>query len=309
MRQPSDTTVEPLLSRTHLARALRSRGSLAVILVVALGVTVVGCDVAATGSSTRRVSPTESARNVYFAGMEELVDGNFTQSMALFNQVARSPRYVRHAALARLRLGDSLYFQERYEEAIEIYRSFTAQYGSDANLPYARFMIASAYFERLPAEWFLTPPAYEKDQSMTRQAVRELQGFLKTFPTSRFASAAREKLAEARSMLLDHELYVADYYDVDEHARAVAWRLDHAIKTYGVETVTEEDVWRMAGAYSRAAEDATAAEDLVRAGKDRADAARSYALYLDKFPKGARRADARLRLDEIRLSLEPPDSE
>ena len=304
MRRPPDTALDPCDARVARARFLACA-----VVAVSLAVTIVGCDMAATGASTRRISPTESARNVYFAGMEELVDGNFTQSMELFNQVARSPRYVRHAALARLRLGDSLFFQERYEEAIEIYRSFTAQYGSDANLPYARFMIASAYFERIPSEWFLTPPAYEKDQSMTRQAVRELQGFLKTFPTSRFAPAAREKMAEARVMLLDHELYVAEYYDVDEHARAVAWRLDHAIKMYGATATTEENVWRMADAYALAAEDATADEDLVRAGKDRADAARSYALYLDKFPKGARRADARLRLDEIRRSLEPSDSE
>ena len=264
-----------------------------------------GCD-AATGSSTRKVNPGESARAVYYEGMEELVDGNFLQAMELFNAVARSPRYVRHAALARLRLGDALFYQERFEEAIEIYRSFIAQYGSDANLPYARFRIAEAYFERIPSEWFLTPPAYEKDQSLTRQSVRELQGFLQTFPTSRFAGLARGMLGEARAMLLEHELYVAEYYEDDERWRAVAWRLQAAIDRYPEAAITPDNVWRMAEAYDEAAREADRTEDPVRADADRADAARAYALYLERFPRGEMRATARQRLDHIReRALQP----
>ncbi|MCB9729825.1 MAG: outer membrane protein assembly factor BamD [Deltaproteobacteria bacterium] len=263
----------------------------------ALQAAVLTLALAASGGCNRHVvkhppSPQEQARHAYFKGMEDLVAGNYLPAIQIFNQVARSPRYVRYAALARLRIGDAFFLQDRFEEAIEAYRVFVAQYGSDANVPYARFRIAAAYHARMPGSWFATPPASEMDQTMTTQAQRELEGFLRTFPTSRYAPEARRMLIDARKMLLEHELYVARYYEKRQKWRATAWRLDGALRTYPELAGTPDIVWRMARAYQRADEDA--------------DAARAYAMYLERFPKGPKRRGAKQALDELRRDLENP---
>ncbi|MGM0574608.1 MAG: outer membrane protein assembly factor BamD [Myxococcota bacterium] len=232
----------------------------------------------------------EAARKSYVEGMEELVAGNFTRAIQLFNRVARSPRYVRYAALARLRIGDALFLQERHEEAIEAYRTFVAQHASDPNLPYARFRIAASYHARVPSDWFAAPPAWEKDQSMTIQAERELRGFVRTFPTSRWAPRARKMLEDARRMLLNRELYVARYYAEREEWRGAAWRWERALKEYPEMATTPDRIWRMARAYAKAGEVA--------------DAARAYAAYLEEFPEGSRSGDARKALESIRAELE-----
>jgi outer membrane protein assembly factor BamD len=237
-------------------------------------------------------SPQEQARHTYFKGMEDLVRGNYLQAVQLFNEVARSPRYVRYAALARLRIGDAFYLQDRFEEAIENYRIFVAQYGSDPNVPYARFRTAAAYHARMPTAWFATPPAWEMEQTMTLQAQRELQGFLGTFPTSRYAPRAREMLKDAEQMLLDRELYVARYYEKRQNWRATAWRLDGAVTTYPALATTPDVVWRMARAYTRAEEPG--------------DAAKAYAMYLERFPDGPKRDAAKEALDGLRRDLENP---
>lgn len=260
--------------------------------LIALALTaLVGGSVACGGA--KQLSPqqaTNTARVRYYDGMQELVSGNYLRASQLFRQVARSPRYMRYAALARLRIGDALFLQDRYEEAIEVYRSFIAQYESDPNIPYARFRIAASYYQRLPSEWFASPPDHEIDQTVTTEAVRELSAFINTFPTSRFAARARKMLGEARHMLYRHEAYVADFYEAKDEWRAVAWRLDRAIQSYPEFATTSDNVFRMAQAYERAG--------------DRADAARGYARYLQEFPKGELRGEAKARLDKIRAAVE-----
>lgn len=245
--------------------------------VVALGMPV-GCALPGPATTTAE----ETARRSYYEAMEELVAGNYVHATQLFQKVSRSPSYIRHAALARLRMGDALFLQQHFEEAIEAYRGFVSQYGSNPNLPYARYRIAICYFRRIPGQWIIVPPRHEKDQSMTRQAVRELEGFVRTFPTSSFAEDAKAKLAEARRILLTHELYVADYYAKQERWLAVAWRLDAAIRDYPELTGEPDLFWRRAEAYQGAGE----AEE----------AARAFRSYLEVFPDGDMASNARAAL-------------
>ncbi|PKN57353.1 MAG: hypothetical protein CVU56_11520 [Deltaproteobacteria bacterium HGW-Deltaproteobacteria-14] len=281
------------MTRTPLPPTTR-RPRLARIALVALA-TWAGVGVAACGSANR-INPEgiqDSARRSYYEGMGELVDGNYIAATQLFQDVARSPRYVRFAALAKLRIGDALYLQDRYQEATELYRSFASQYKSDPNLPYARFQVAACYYNRVPSEWFASPPAYEMDQSLTYQAEAELKGFLDTFPTSRFAPRARSMLGEVRQMLFEAELFAADFYERRDRWRAVAWRLDRAIDNYPELGLKEPLVWRMADAYARSG--------------DEAQAAKAYGLYLKSFPEGEHKHEVKARMEKIRQRLDSDD--
>ncbi len=238
-----------------------------------------------------KAGPAATARLAYFAGMEELASGNYNQAMKYFAEVARSPRYVRHAALAKIRIGDAYFFDGRYEEAAQAYRSFVAQHGGDPNVPYARFRAAACYHARIPSGLFFEPPDHERDQSATKAALRELTAFLESFPTSSFAAQARQMRQDARQMLLAYQVYVADYYESRDKPRAVAWRLEHAIESYPTLAKTPELVWRMAESYRKA--------------EAQADEARSYATYIESFPTGSQVAEAKRRLDTIRQSVSP----
>jgi len=258
-----------------------------VALATWLGVGVSAC---ASGDRVASEGIRDTARRSYYEAMEELVDGNYIAATQLFQNVSRSPRYVRYAALAKLRIGDALYLQDRYQEATELYRAFASQYKSDPNLPYARFQVAACYYNRVPSEWFASPPAYEMDQTLTYQAEAELKGFLDTFPTSRFAPQAREMLAEVRQMLFDAEIFAADFYEGRGRYRAVAWRLDRAIDNYPELGLEESLVWRMADAYAKSG--------------DQAQAAKAYGLYLKSFPDGEHKHEVKERMEQIRESLD-----
>ncbi|MFO0750207.1 MAG: outer membrane protein assembly factor BamD [Myxococcota bacterium] len=252
---------------------------------------------AACGSSAPALdgSVKDPVRRGYYDAMRSLVDGDYLEATTRFQVVASSPRTSKYAALAKLRLGDALFYQERYAEATELYRGFTNQYKSDPNLPYARYRVAECYFERLPSDWFAAPPAYEMDQTLTQQAEAELKGFLSQFPTSRYAASARQMLAETRLMLYRTEMYAVDFYAAHHKWQAVAWRLKDAMDTYPELAVKEARVWQMSRAWRHVGQDS--------------EVARSLGLYLEKFPDGAHVGEAKAELEAIRQGLDKkPDA-
>lgn len=250
----------------------------------------------ACGHSAPALGPDvkDPVRRAYYDGMRALVDGDYLEASQSFQLVASSPRTSKYAALAKLRLGDALFFQDRYAEATEIYRGFTNQYKSDPNLPYARFRVSQCYYERIPGEWFASPPAHEMDQTLTQQAEAELKGFLSQFPTSRYAPDARRMLREAREMLLRAELYVVDFYADREQWQAVAWRLSDAVATYPELATTQSRVWQLVEAWTRVG--------------DGGETARALGLYIEKFPDGAHHDEALRRIEAIRQTFDrkPP---
>jgi outer membrane protein assembly factor BamD len=259
--------------------------------IAAAGVAIVsGCGSVGPDLSPDDPAYKDPARRAYYEGMRELIEGDFIQAGTLFQAVATSPRHVRHAALAKLRLGDSYFFQGRWAEAAEVYRGFVAQHQSDPNLPYARFKVAECQYKRIPGEWFASPPAHEFDQTLTLQAEAEVKGFLTLFPTSHFAPRAKKMLAKVRSMLLSTELYAADFYADREQWQAVAWRLDYAADVYPELAVREDLVWRMAEAWQRV--------------NNHVEAKNAWALYVQRFPDAARHDEAERRLEEAKRRVD-----
>jgi outer membrane protein assembly factor BamD (BamD/ComL family) len=192
-----------------------------------------------------------------------------------------------------------MFFQGRFAEATEMYRSFANQHRGDPNLPYARFRVAHSYFKRLPTSWFLAPPAYEMDQTLTQQAEAELTGFISLFPTSEYAPEARRMLKATRRMLFEHELYAADFYRSRGAWRGVAWRLRDAFERFPEFVANDEKLaWRYVDAAER--------------GGHALDALRALGWFVEKYPSSPRRDEALARAAAVQAKLEaerPVDSE
>jgi outer membrane protein assembly factor BamD len=251
------------------------------------------CSAACVGGEALKVKPgvEGTARSNYYQAMIELKGANYLQASTLFTLVARSPSYVKYGALAQLRLADVLFLQGRYRAATVKYAAFVAAHPSDANMPYARFRAAQAYYEQLPSDIFVLPPSHEGDQTVTHEARRELSRFIRDFPISRFTSDAQRMLRQTEQLLCNHELYVADFYQNKNKPRAVAWRLQGAIETYPKCALTEENVLRLGASYAKAG--------------SQVDAAKAYTLYIEKFPKGAERARLESKLRKIKEESAP----
>ena len=108
---------------------------------------------------------------------------------------------------AKLGLGDT-YLGERSSEsfvlAINEFREFLSFYPTHERAHYAQFKLAMAHFYQMRAAM--------RDQTETRDAIRELQVYVTRFPDQPLIGEARQKLREAKDRLTDWDAGVALHY-------------------------------------------------------------------------------------------------
>ena len=167
----------------------------------------------------------ETARKMYLEGMEHLADADYEAAIGDFTEVSQFPRLMKYAALAKIRLGDTLFYQGRYLEAVEVYDEFRVLYPRNPNIAYARYMAARSLYERIPADVALFSPAERLDMTRVLQARDKLMSFLTESPGSPFVHDASKMLREVRLRLYRYHRYIADFYVKRDVKRAIAGRL------------------------------------------------------------------------------------
>ncbi|MCG8555397.1 MAG: outer membrane protein assembly factor BamD [Proteobacteria bacterium] len=184
------------------------------------------------GASKQARSYSDSARGAYERALSDLRSGNCLDAGPAFHRIRRRYPYSRFAALAELRSADCLFEQGKYVESIPAYRRFVRYRPSHSEVPYARFRIAQAYFEQIPTDWALAPPAHERDQAPTVDALNEIRRFLQDYSDYSYANQAKRMARAALRLLARHELYAARFYLNRDHPIAAVGRLRTLLRSY-----------------------------------------------------------------------------
>jgi outer membrane protein assembly factor BamD len=207
------------------------------LLVAVLGLALVGA--AAGGCATadeegKGVTYSLTAKQNYEKGLEELKDENFAEATRYFSFVKQKFPFSRYAVLAELALADTQYARGSHQEAIDAYKTFARLHPTHEKVEdgYVAFKIADCYVQEMPGDWFLVPPAYEKDQTAVRDAFRELSDFLDKYPDSKYVADVKKLRREVVARLIEHEVYVARFYLDTGHPRAAVLRIEQAIRHY-----------------------------------------------------------------------------
>jgi len=209
------------MSQVLFARAKRPLALAALLLVSACGSTTVGS-----------LNYGDNARKAYAEALDDFFDDECMQAEPAFRNVRRLYPYTRFAALAELRAADCLYRDAKYAEAIQAFEQFVRYRPSHVEVPYARFMVALCHYDQIPSDWLLAPPAYEREQHFTHEALRMLQRFIVDYPEDPLVKRAQRMAHRAVRLLAHHELYVARFYLDRDHPLAAIGRLRTLITTY-----------------------------------------------------------------------------
>lgn len=200
----------------------------------------------ATSKEATASNYADTAQAAYELAMDDFRDEDCMGAEPQFRDVRRKFAYSRFAALAELRLADCGFISGRYTEAISSYRAFVRNRPSHAEVPYARFKVAEAYYEQIPSDLLFLVPGEEKDQSPTRDALRELRRFILDYSEDPRVNRANKMVKAAMTELGKHEFYVAKFYlHRDLYPAAIA-RLETLIASYPGSSL-EPEALRMLG--------------------------------------------------------------
>lgn len=214
---------------------------------VFLAALLAACGSAPSGTAVYAVT----AQQNYSKGMAELEEKDWVAAVKYFAFIKQRFPYSKYAVLSELRIADAEFGAGHHLQAIDAYKLFikfhpTHQMVTDG---YAAFRIGASYFKMVPEDVWLLPPAYEKDQSSTYDAERELRTFIKKYPESQYASQAQEMLQKVHARLAAHEWYVARFYWERDKPMGTVLRLRRLLDRYAGTRYDGDALWLLGQAY------------------------------------------------------------
>jgi outer membrane protein assembly factor BamD len=201
------------------------------ILLCSFLATAGGC---ATSDDGRGVTYSLTAKQNYDKGVSELKAENYQEASRYFSFVKQKFPFSKYAVLAELAMSDTQYERGNYQEAIDAYKNFVRLHPTHEKVEdgYVAFRICQCYVKEMPDDFFLVPPAYEKDQTAVHDALRELNDFVDKYPDSTYMKQALQDRREVLRRLIEHEVYVARFYLDRDSPQAAILRLEGALKRY-----------------------------------------------------------------------------
>jgi outer membrane protein assembly factor BamD len=179
-------------------RRLRHLAGVAVLAVLA------ACS---TGVVPPPTGTPEPDRFLFERGTEALNNHRWYVAREYFRRLVDGYPQSRFRADAKLGIGDTFLGErtpESYVLAANEYREFLQYYPTHIRADYAQYKLGLTYFQQMRSA--------ERDQTETRDAVRELTTFVERYPNSSLMPEAREKLQLAKDRLSEAAYRVGVFY-------------------------------------------------------------------------------------------------
>jgi outer membrane protein assembly factor BamD len=187
------------MSPCVLPRGVRLAATIAAVLVAA-----------ACASTNRRGVPPgtiDPDKFLFDKGTAALNDKKWLVAREFFKQVVENYTTSPYRPDAKLGIGDT-YLGEATSESLVLalneYREFLSFYPTNRRADYAQYKIGMTHFRQMRAP--------QRDQTETREAVKEFQTLVERYPNSSLMPEAKARLREARDRLSEADYQVGYFY-------------------------------------------------------------------------------------------------
>jgi outer membrane protein assembly factor BamD len=180
----------------------------ATFLVLMLG--VAGC---AESGQTLDYKPSADR---FREGMAALEDEDYEAARQLFEVIVLQDPASEYADDAQFYLGESYFLNEDYKLAALHYNRLRTSFPSSPFYKKALFRAAESYdLSSLP---------YDRDQTDTRYAIDQYDGFISLYPSDTLVASARQRKVALRSKLAQKDFAIAEQYvKLDDYKAALIY--------------------------------------------------------------------------------------
>jgi outer membrane protein assembly factor BamD len=249
------------------------------IAILAGAVAVSSC-----ASSGRAPVPSGTAQPdqyLYEKGNEALQKKKWLTAREYFKQVTETYTQSPIRPDAKLGIGDT-YLGEGSTEALVMaiseFQEFLSFYPTNRRADYAQYKLGIAHFRQMRSP--------QRDQTETRDALREFQTFVNRYPNSELMPEVKAKLRETRDRLSESELEVGQFYYRIRWYPGALDRLSLLLKD-DPEFTARDEVYYYIG------------ESMLKAGRP-AEALPYFERIVKEFEQSERVEAARKRIEEIK---------
>jgi len=234
----SNYQTQSILPRGVLPR-LRHKPTLAPLkaLLIACVVLLAAC----AGNKPVISNKEEPAEILYNRAMNLLTRGEGIDATHVFNEVERQHPYSIWASKAILMSSYTYYGMNRYTEALVGLDRFIRLHPGSRDYSYAFYLKALCYYEQIAD--------VQRDQGITREAMKALQEVIRRFPKSKFARDAQLKYDLTQDQLAGQEMAVGRWYQGSGLFIAAINRFKTVIEKYQTTAHIPEALHRLTESY------------------------------------------------------------
>lgn len=137
-----------------------------------------------SGCSLFKPKKEKTAQELADKGMAEYSDKNYRVAIDTFSDLKNWYPFSKYAILADLKIADSYYELEEYDEAVHAYSEFENLHPRNEAVPEVVYKTGLCYFNQIDT--------IDRDQSNASKALNTFNRLLQQFPDSEFSDKARE---------------------------------------------------------------------------------------------------------------------
>lgn len=226
----------------------------------------------------------DADRFLFERGTEALAEEHWLEAREYFRRLVDTYPQSPFRPDAKLGIGDAFFGEDRIESnvlAANEYREFLTFFPLHEKAAYAQYRLAMCY-----ARQVLAP---RRDQSSTREALREVERFIENYPSHDLLPEVRALERELRDRLGDYEFAVGLQYFRQKWYTGAMLRFQYVLEHFPNYTHRDQVFYHIA-------------EMLFRA-KENAEALKWFERLVEEFPESRFIDDAKKRIAEINKAV------
>lgn len=236
----------------------------------------------AAGCSAQRVPEAQrSPGDLISLGRENMKERNYERAREAFNRILREYPESNLRSEALMSLADSFYASKDFQEAKFQYEKFIQLYPVNPQTPRALFHLAMSDYRRLNT--------VDRDQALTREALKNFRRLLQQFPRDPQAPEATPKIRELEARLAEKEFYVGRFHYANGNYQSAIPRFLGLLKEFPKTPSADDALYYLADSYTREEDYSQAGKALERLIRDYPDSGyrKRAERLLSRLPKTA----------------------
>jgi outer membrane protein assembly factor BamD len=215
----------------------------ALLLVLAAAVGLSGCAMLGKGKKKTADSAyvERPVDQLYLAGAHQLDGHHWNESVVYFKEVERQHPYSEWSRRSIMMQAYAHYEANQYDDAITDANRFIDLYPGHATTPYAYYLKAECYFERIVD--------VGRDQAATEQALGAMREVARRYPKTEYAEDARLKIDMINDQLAGREMNVGRWYLRNGYTLSALGRFKTVVDKYQTTSQTPEALYRLVEGY------------------------------------------------------------